>query len=296
MDTGKIAVLLKIVEAGSFHRAARDAGMTRAFLRRALDALEAEVGVPLLHRDAAGVRLTSAGALVVARGRVLVRDAESLVADARTAAEEAAGVLRFVEPLGLPLSMRTTALMAARAAFPRLAFVIRDLEHPELQTDDAFDLMVHDAPVPRGRNWFSRVILRAPLRLMASESYLAEHGVPTDVGELCQHRVLGFRHAEAPLDELPLLAGGSVKVAPWLVSGDRLLLRALCVAGGGLLLAPNVPLAAEPGSPPLVPVLPDLIGSELLLRLSTPVPNRADARARAVVAQVLEIVDSLNDG
>ncbi len=294
MDTGKIAVLLKIVEAGSIHRAARDSGMTRASLRRALDALEDEVGVPLVHRDAAGVRLTSAGSLVVARGRVLVRDAEALVTDARTAAEEAAGVLRFVEPLGLPLSMRITALLAARAAFPRLAFVIRDLEHPELQTDDTFDLMVHDAPVPRGRNWFSRVILRAPLRLLAAEAYLAEHGVPTDVDDLSRHRLLGFRHADGPADELPLLAGGTVKVAPWLLSGDRLLLRALCVAGGGLLLAPDVPLAAEPGEPPLVPVLPGVVGGELVLRLSTPVPNRADARARAVVTQILEIVDGLS--
>ncbi len=140
MDVDALRVLLSVVVCGSIQGASRALGLPRSQLRRRLDALEAEVGVSLLHRDAEGARLTAAGHVVVERGRAILHGAERLVMEAREAAGEAAGVLRVFEPIWLPLSLRTRCLLAMRSAMPRLRFVVRQVEDPIAHLDEPCDL------------------------------------------------------------------------------------------------------------------------------------------------------------
>ena len=130
MDTERLAILLKIVDTASIQGAARHLGMTRASLRRVLDRLESEVGAPLLHRDTTGVQLTAAGAVLVERARGLLEASQAMVSDARAAAGEATGVLRVIEPVGLPLALHARVLLAAHLALPNQALAIRVVEDP----------------------------------------------------------------------------------------------------------------------------------------------------------------------
>lgn len=61
METKKWEALLSAVELGSFTRAAARMGATQSGLTHMMNALEREVGFPLLLRDRYGVRLTAAG-------------------------------------------------------------------------------------------------------------------------------------------------------------------------------------------------------------------------------------------
>lgn len=61
METKKWEALLAAVELGSFTRAAARLGATQSGLTHMMNALEREVGFPLLLRDRYGVRLTAAG-------------------------------------------------------------------------------------------------------------------------------------------------------------------------------------------------------------------------------------------
>lgn len=61
MDTKKVAALLKAVEKGSLSSAAEDLGYTQSGLTHMMNALEDELGLTLLVRNKAGVRLSPAG-------------------------------------------------------------------------------------------------------------------------------------------------------------------------------------------------------------------------------------------
>lgn len=61
METKKWEALLTAVELGSFTRAAARLGLTQSGLTHMMNALEREVGFPLLFRDRYGVRLTAVG-------------------------------------------------------------------------------------------------------------------------------------------------------------------------------------------------------------------------------------------
>ncbi|MBI5515407.1 MAG: LysR family transcriptional regulator [Deltaproteobacteria bacterium] len=290
MDIEKLRVLLSVVESGSIQGASRSLGLPRSQLRRRIEGLEAEVGVPLLHRDADGVRLTAAGCVVAERGRSILQGTESLLSDARAAAGEATGVLRVFEPIGLPLSARTRCLLAMRGALPRLQFVVRQVEDPIAHLDEPCDLALHDGPMPDRSAWFSRVVARVPLCALASPGYLASRGSPDGVAALSRHEVLGWKRARERADAWPLRGGGEVVVSPWFISHDLVLLRALAAEGGGILFAPQTSLLDDPTAGPLVGVLEDEVGAEMLFRVSTRHHSNADTRTREALEHILRVL------
>lgn len=291
MDTENLKAFLHIVDAGSFQGAARSLGRSRSSLRRSMDELEAEVGAPLLHRDPTGVRLTPAGHVALAQGRALVEGARGLVADARAAEREAWGLIRVIEPVGLPLALHVRVLLAVHEALPRQRLVVRQVENPLSALGEPFELIVHEGPVPDRNAWFSRVILRTTLRPVASRSYLEQRGAPTCAADLASHDLLGWSRPGHPPGQWPLLAGGSLEVTPWLSSADPQLLATVAGQGGGIALLPNMPFFDD--APPLDEVLADEIGVELVMRITTPFPHHADARTRETLSLIVSHLEEL---
>lgn len=286
MDIETLRALITVVETGSIHGAARAMGLSRSLIRRRLESLEAELGVPLLHRSAVGVALTPAGSVALDRGRPLLEGALALVADARAAAQQGSGVIHVIEPPGMPLTARAQALVAIRTALPELRVTVRQVEDPMAHLHEPCDLILHEGPPPDRNTWFSRVLVRPRLRAVASPRYLEAHGTPQTVADLETHHVICWRRPGQRADAWPLIAGGSVTVAPWFVSPDPLVLWAVATAGGGIFLAPDIPLVVGSSTPPLIPVLLDQVGGEMMFRASSRIPSTADSRVRGVLEQV----------
>jgi DNA-binding transcriptional LysR family regulator len=284
---------VQIVEIGSVQGAARRLGVSRSVVRRALEELEAEVGAPLLHRDPVGVRLTAAGAVLLDGARPLLESARSLLTDARAAEQEARGVIRVIEPVGLPMAMHVSAILAAHALMPNQRIVIRHAENPLTELNHPFELMLHEGPPPDRNNWFSRVVIRVRLRPVASRGYLARRGAPKRVEDLAEHDTLGWNRPGHPGGEWPLLAGGAVAVNPWFASSDPQLLATLAARDGGIFLAPNMPFFEGAEVEPMEPVLEDQIGTEIVFRATTPFPTRADPRTRDTVAMIAAQLEAL---
>lgn len=246
--------------------------------------------MPLLHRDAVGVRLTAAGSVVVEKGRSVLERSQALLMDARAAAEHATGILRVIEPLGMPLGAHVQILMATRSAMPKLRIVARHVEDPLAHLREPCELMLHEGAAPEKGTWFSRVLVRQRLRVLASPAYLRTRA-PLCLADLADHDILGWKRPTQPVDSWPLLAGGTLKVSPWFVSPDFMLMRTLAASGGGLLLAPLSPFFNEDDAEQLVPVLEDHVGSDHLFRASSPNPTQADSRTRAVLEQIQKLLE-----
>ena len=75
MDLDDLRALISVIDHGSAAAAAAATRTSRTTLRRRLENLEAQVGVPLLIRGTAGAVPTPAGLALAARGRTLVEEA-----------------------------------------------------------------------------------------------------------------------------------------------------------------------------------------------------------------------------
>jgi DNA-binding transcriptional LysR family regulator len=118
----QLALFVRIVETGSFSRAAREFGLTQPSVSRAVAALEERLGVKLIARTTRELSATDAGEALFARAR----DALAAVEDAENAARGAdrlSGVLRVALP--------TT--YGARRIAPLLPAFLD--QHPRLKVD-----------------------------------------------------------------------------------------------------------------------------------------------------------------
>lgn len=202
------------------------------------------------------------------------------------------GIFRIVVPLGLPEVIRVGLLSVTFTTCRDLR--IEELERPDPldHLNEAFDLLFHFGDAPERADFASRLVGRAPLMPLASETYLAEHGRPSSPGDLADHRVLAWRIGRAIPTVWPLRAGGGVDVDPVFCSRNGLLMHRLAEEGMGILLGdPNPHMRTAPA--PLVPVLEDHIRSQVTLRCVQPVSGRSDPRLRKVLEPIEAALERL---
>ena len=61
MDSKKLEILMTAADLGSFSKASEVVGYTQSGLTHMMDALEKEIGFPLLQRNHSGITLTEQG-------------------------------------------------------------------------------------------------------------------------------------------------------------------------------------------------------------------------------------------
>lgn len=95
MDLKQLQYFVTVVEAGSISAAARKLYMTQPPLSAQMQALERELGCPLLERGARRVGLTDAGRRLYERAKTLLELEQAAREEVRACADPAGGVLRL---------------------------------------------------------------------------------------------------------------------------------------------------------------------------------------------------------
>lgn len=186
----------RVVEAGSFTKAAQTLHLSKTTVTQLVQQLEARLRVKLLHRTTRQVRVTEDGAAYYERVVRLLADLE----DADTSLSDASAALRGRLRVDVPSPFAQLVLVPALPEF--------HAQHPDIQLDlGVSDRMVDvirdnvDCVVRGGELTDSTLIARrvGELRLgvFAAPSYLARSGIPTHPLELedSHHRVVGYLSA-----------------------------------------------------------------------------------------------------
>jgi DNA-binding transcriptional LysR family regulator len=284
MDLEELRAFLAVAETGSFLTAAKSLRLSRATLRRRIDQLEARAGVPLVDRTRVGASLTEAGTVLAARGRLMVQEASALIESVREVGSEPAGTLRVLLPVGLPPHVLTPLLAHIRQRYPRLSFRLHFSDDPIGGLIENVDLAIHFGESSPPGPWVSRELVRLRVWAVASAEYLARRGTPRAVEDLAQHDLLAW---ESPGDDgriWPTRRGGTFSVTPVLVTRHIHLIRQFAIAGLGIALVPDA-MVPDPGVAPgaLMPVLPEVIGREVALRIVVPAVLSEIPRIRAML-------------
>lgn len=290
MDLEELRAFLAVADTGSFLTAAKTLRLSRATLRRRIDQLEARAGVPLVDRTRVGASLTEAGNVLAARGRLMVQEANALLASVRDVGSEPAGVLRLLLPVGLPPHLLTPLFGFVRTRYPRLSFRLQFSEDPVGGLIEDVDLALHFGDRSPVGPWVSRELLRSRVWMIASTEYLARRGTPKTIEDLARHDLMAWEEPgpTPPGGEVvqrwPTLRGGTFAVSPVLVTRHIHLIRQFVIAGHGIGLVPDAMLP-DPGVPDgtLVPILPELVGREIGLRVVVPAVLSEIPRIRALL-------------
>ncbi|MBN7135653.1 transcriptional regulator [Lysobacter enzymogenes] len=253
----QIEAFAAVAEHGGFAAAARALGRDASVVSRRIDALEARLGVRLLSRTTRRVALTEVGATYLRRVHTILGELAAADVEAAEAAAAPQGVLRLALP----------AEFAQRWIAPWLADFLA--EHPKLRlelshSDRFVDLVAEgfDAAVRIGELADSSLLARRlagfETLLCAAPSYLQRRGHPHRPDDLQRHACLGMPKARFWPD-WKLVSGRrrSVQRIPAaIVSDDGEGLLAACIAGAGIMPAPEWLIGRELAQGQLLRVLP----------------------------------------
>lgn len=255
----KLEAFRRVLEAGSFSAAARQLRRSVAAVSRQIDALEAELGAPLLVRSTRKLRPTEAGArfyehtLRVLReiedARASVRGERALRGELTVSASVAFGLLRVV-----PM------LPAFRAAHPSVRLELRIEDRTVDLVGEGVDVAIRAGlDPPDGPDFVVTELAVLRRCVVASPSYLSRRPAPQRPEALADHEVISGLGGLST--RTWRFGSGSdlreVRVTPVLRLGTPLALRDAAIAGLGVALLPEFVAgpAIERGA--LVPLLLD---------------------------------------
>jgi DNA-binding transcriptional LysR family regulator len=234
-------VFIRVVETGSFSRAAGELGTTQPTATKAVAAAEKRLGARLLHRTTRGVTPTEVGTLYYERCKLIVHEIE--------AAENLATLQQSA--VGGTLRISTSVAFGRRVMVPLALRYMR--EHPHLTVDLSFDdryvnLVEQgvDVAMRMGRladsSLGARYLGTNPWVMVAAETYLSEKGVPKRARDLARHTCLIYSSVQG--DDRWMLTGpdGTEQAVPVrgpLRSNNLSAILAAARAGMGLAILPR---------------------------------------------------------
>ena len=251
-----------VADAGSFQAAADRLHVDRSVLSRRVAALEAQLGVRLLHRSTRALSLTEAGAAIVAQAHSLAK----LLGDVRRIAGDAQdtprGLLRISAATHFGIRCLQPAVVRYQALYPQVAVELRlDNRRTDLAAE-GFDLAIRIGE-PADSSLIARKLCDNHLRLVASPAFVASHGPIDELPALLRLPAVSYRADGLQHDTLLWLDEGGrehaepmAHIAFWSNNGEALL--AAVVAGTGWGVMPAFLAHADLQAGHLVPLLPAL--------------------------------------
>ena len=279
-------LFIRVVETGSFSKAAEDLGIAQPTATKAVAAIEERLGARLLHRSTRGVTPTSVGALYYEKCKRISHDVED--------AENLATLLQ--SGIGGQIRISTSLAFGRRVMVP---LVLRHMrEHPgvgiDLLFDDRYVNLVEqgvDLAIRMGRladsTLGSRYLGTNPWVMVASVAYLSQNPAPRVPADLAGHNCMIYSSVQG--DERwsftgPLGEAISVPVAGRLRTNNLSAVLAATRAGKGLAVLPWYVARESVADASLTPVLTDYTLPAQEVHAVYPSPKLVSTKVTSFVA------------
>jgi DNA-binding transcriptional LysR family regulator len=290
MDLDGIEVFVKVVESGSFSRAAKLLGMPNSTVSAKVSALEKRLGVTLLQRTTRKLRATPAGDTYFQQCVQVLERLQAAENELTSAQREPQGLLRVTAPADIGHTLLATLVRRFLQQYPKTEVEL-------VVTNRVLDLIAEgvDLAIRAGDLADSRLIAKrftvGHAGLWASPAYLKKRGVPSHPRELAPQECLQFSLFKN--NRLELSNG---KETARLVPAGRLraddfeALKALALLGEGIVYLPSFMCAEEAEQNRLERVLPHWHGSAVTFSLVYPAQRFVSPKVRAFITVAQKVL------
>jgi DNA-binding transcriptional LysR family regulator len=183
----------RVVEAGSFTKAADTLHMSKTSVTQLVQQLEARLRVKLLNRTTRKVAVTADGAAYYERVVRLLADVDDAETSLSSASALPRGRLRVDVPSPLARMLLVPALPAFHARYPDIQLDMGVSDRMVDVIGDNVDCVVRGGALTN-QSLMARRVGDLQLGVYAAPAYLAREGTPAHPGELedTHHRIVGF--------------------------------------------------------------------------------------------------------
>nr|WP_199045043.1 LysR family transcriptional regulator [Dyella sp. ASV24] len=294
----QLRIFVTVVETGSFARASDALRIARPGITKAVNELEATLGVRLLHRTTRRVGLTGEGESLYERATALLNDVAAVRNLFGGSADHPVGRLRVDVPVALAKPLLIPALPQFYAAYPDIEVILGVSDQPVDLVADAVDCVLRIGVLPTS-SMIARQIATIPMVICASPNYLSRYGTPERIEDLANHKAVNYFSgrghrplrwsvsSNADMHELSIPSAMMVNDAEALV--------ACALEGMGLIQVPELLVNDHLSSGRLVRVLPSAWDTQWPLSIMYPNRQYLAPQVRVFIDWIARLVE-LNRG
>lgn len=286
---------VRVVETGSFTRAAASLHLSRTSVTQLVQQLEARLRVQLLNRTTRKVAVTPDGAAYYAQLVPLLAELEAIETGLPGAATAPRGSLRVDVPSPLATLVLMPALPAFHARYPDIELELGASDRKVDPIADGVDCIVRGGAVTDNA-LKTRHVADLRLGVYAAPAYLARAGVPAHPEALAdrRHRIVAYRWS-TPDGGAPyaMRRGGEqawVRGRHVVRTDDGNAYLAAGLAGLGVLWLPDYMARAPAASGALLPLFADWDVDPMPMYVAYPATRHVSRRLRVFIDWIVELM------
>jgi len=289
---------VRVVEAGSFTKAAETLHMSKTTVTQLVQQLEARLRVKLLNRTTRKVNVTADGAVYYERVLRLLADMDDAETSLSGASALPRGRLRVDVPSPLASMILVPALPAFYERYPDIQIDMGVSDRIVDMIDENVDCVVRGGELT-DQSLIARRVGELQLGVFAAPSYLARVGMPAHPRELenSHHRIVGFLWARTgkavPYAMRNSVESVQIKGRYALAVDDGNAYLAAGLAGLGVLWLPKYMSRTFEARGELVPLFENWSLDPMPIYVAFPPNRHISIKLRAFIDWVAELMAQL---
>ncbi|MES2898626.1 MAG: LysR family transcriptional regulator [Pseudomonadota bacterium] len=278
-------VFSKVVEHGSFARAASALEMSNTVVTRNVADLETHLGTRLLNRTTRKLSLTETGKQYLERVHHILADIDDADAIASSSACKASGTLRIFCQTSFGQSQLGRLLPLYARSVPEVVVDVTLGDHNVDLVGEGYDVGILLGMQKFDASMIARRLASSQIVLCASPRYLAEHGTPQSPAEITHHQCLNF-DMDFLRNSWPVKWDNEeivVPIQPRMISNNGAVLRQAALADMGIMIRSTFTLEDDFSSGRLVQLLQGHNIGRLTINMVYPSRRLLSAKVRTFV-------------
>jgi DNA-binding transcriptional LysR family regulator len=288
MELDAIAVFIKVVQAGSFTRAAKLLGMPNSTVSAKVSGLERRLGLTLLTRTTRKLRLTNAGERYFEKCSRALEEIQTAEAELTTSRAEPRGTLKITAASDFGHSVLPAVVQQYLKKYPATRVELLVTNRIVDLVAEGIDLAIRAGEL-KDSSLKARKFPAGTMALWASPNYLKKSGAPEHPKDLKDFEVLIFKGARArPVK----LTNGKETVqitdTSRVAIDDLETTKRFARLGQGIALLPGFLCADEVSNGTLQPVLPKWVTAPINFHFVFPATKFVSLEVQAFMKLALE--------
>ena len=190
-----ISLYIRVVETGSFSKAAEDLGITQPTATKFVASLEKRLGTLLLHRSTRGVTPTEIGKIYYEKCKGIAREIEEADDLASLMQSKVRGKITISASVGFGRRVLTPSILQFMMHHPELEVNLNMDDRYINLIEQGVDLAIRMRRLPDS-SLGSRFLGSNPWVMVASPGYLKDHAAPNKPADIRKHQALIYTTAQ----------------------------------------------------------------------------------------------------
>ena len=285
----------RVVEAGSFTKAAQTLHMSKTTVTQLIQQLESRLRVRLLHRTTRKLGVTPDGAVYYERVIRLLADMEDAENSLSSAAMTPRGRLRVDVPSPLARLILVPALPAFHARYPDIQIDMGVSDRVVDLIGDNVDCVLRGGQIT-DQSLIARHVGDLQIGVYVAPSYVERLGAPAHPRELqnTDHCIVGFLSSRTSKIDPLVLCSENERIE---ITGNYVLAvddgnayHEAGLVGLGVIALPNYMAAAHQAVGALIPLFTQWRISPMPLYLAFPPNRHVNAKLRVFIDWIVEVI------